>query len=156
MTTHLLTVRPDWSLDRLAEFFIEHDISGAPVISQERRLLGVVSSTDLVRYRTLPVTNPPASTSRASYFETLRQTISDEEVEAFRLGGDGETTVEDIMSRAVFDIDEQTSLPEIAHTMVQADVHRVFVTRDDVLVGVVSSMDILRFVALPFDSDAHS
>ena len=50
MNTEILLAQADWSLDRLAEFFTDNYISGAPVISQDEELVGVVSLTDIVRY----------------------------------------------------------------------------------------------------------
>ncbi|HYQ91778.1 MAG TPA: CBS domain-containing protein, partial [Candidatus Competibacteraceae bacterium] len=50
MNTEILVAQVDWSLDQLAEFFIDNYISGAPVLSQDNELIGVVSLTDIVRY----------------------------------------------------------------------------------------------------------
>ena len=47
MTRDVLTARADWSIDRLADFFIDKSISGAPVLEPDGSLVGVVSSTDL-------------------------------------------------------------------------------------------------------------
>jgi predicted transcriptional regulator len=54
MTTEVLAVEADWSIERLSEFLIENSISGAPVQSKEGNLIGVVSLTDIVQYDTLP------------------------------------------------------------------------------------------------------
>ncbi len=48
MTTNVVCVRDDLSLDALARLFIERNISGAPVVSADGAALGMVSKTDLV------------------------------------------------------------------------------------------------------------
>jgi CBS domain-containing protein len=40
---------PDMTLEQLAVEMLEHDVSGAPVIDESGRPIGVVSKTDLVR-----------------------------------------------------------------------------------------------------------
>ena len=49
MTPDVLLAGADWTLEELAEFLVDHSISGAPVVSTEGDLLGVVSMTDIVR-----------------------------------------------------------------------------------------------------------
>ena len=48
MTTAVKTVKPQAGLHDLAVFFIENDISGAPVIDDSGRVLGAVLEDDLI------------------------------------------------------------------------------------------------------------
>lgn len=63
MSADVISVLPDMPLTRLARLFDENGISGAPVIDAESRVLGVVSSTDLVREARFG-TSPAARTAR--------------------------------------------------------------------------------------------
>ncbi len=145
MTREVLTARCDWNLDRLAEFFVEYAISGAPVTSEDGRLMGVVSATDLVRYRALPLKNPIAIGPHHFYLEPLSRDYADEEVENFRIdGNDDQATVKDIMTFAIFNVDEEAPLSEAAETMVRGGIHRVFVTRGERLVGIITALGILK------------
>ena len=47
MNTQVLAVRADMTVNELASFLIEHQITGAPVLDRCGRLVGVVSETDL-------------------------------------------------------------------------------------------------------------
>lgn len=148
MTREVLTARFDWSLDRLAEFFVEYAISGAPVINDEGKLLGVVSSTDLVRYRALPLKNPINVGPHRFYLEPLARDYAEEEVASFRIDGDDEAaSVKDIMTSGIFNVDEEADLHEVAESMVRGGIHRVFVTRGERLVGIITSLGILKYVA---------
>lgn len=145
MTREVLTARAEWNLDRLAEFFVEYAISGAPVTSEDGRLMGVVSATDLVRYRALPIKNPIPVGPHHFFLEPLTRDYADEEVDTFRVdGSDDLATVKDIMTFAIFDVDEEASLLEAAETMVRGGIHRVFVTRGERLVGIITALGILK------------
>jgi CBS domain-containing protein len=48
MTTGVVTVRPDTSCRELAVLFREHQVSGFPVIADDRTVIGVVSESDLL------------------------------------------------------------------------------------------------------------
>ena len=49
MTHDVLRVNAAWPITRLVAFLGEHGISGAPVVSEDGRLVGVVSLTDVAR-----------------------------------------------------------------------------------------------------------
>ena len=49
MQTHLVTVEPELPLVDVHRLFVEEEITGAPVVDETGRLLGVISSTDLLR-----------------------------------------------------------------------------------------------------------
>ena len=42
MTSPVLTVEEDWSLERVASFFLENNVSGAPVTSPAGEVVGVL------------------------------------------------------------------------------------------------------------------
>src|SRR5512135_809805 len=49
MSRDVACVTADVSLDTLEEFLLDHDLSGVPVIDADRRLIGYVAMTDIVR-----------------------------------------------------------------------------------------------------------
>lgn len=49
MRSDVLTLRPETTLREAAVFLVRHRISGAPVVGPGRRLIGLISSTDLMR-----------------------------------------------------------------------------------------------------------
>jgi len=49
MRSEVLAARANWSLETLADFLVDNNISGAPVTTQDDELVGVVSLTDIVR-----------------------------------------------------------------------------------------------------------
>jgi len=54
--------------------------------------------------------------------------------------------VRDIMTRAAYTIPEALAVSEIAKTMVAGRLHRLLVTRDHHLVGIVTPFDLLNLL----------
>jgi CBS domain-containing protein len=147
MTSNVLTVGEEWLLDRLAEFFIEHSISGAPVASEEGKLIGVVSLTDLARFQSLPV-GMVREESPHQYFqpaEDLR--LAREELSGFRVDTESLVTVGDIMTPVIFNVDEDAGVQQVADIMIKGRIHRLVVTRDGQVVGIVAAFDLLRAIS---------
>jgi predicted transcriptional regulator len=49
MNSDIMTVADEMTIDELARYLIEREISGAPVVDSQGHLIGVVSMTDLGR-----------------------------------------------------------------------------------------------------------
>jgi CBS domain-containing protein len=129
MVRKVLTARPDTSLQTVAELMLENGISGMPVVDEDGRLVGMVSKTDLVRQQ---LGEDAGSTVRLPSGHHLV---------------DG-TTVEEVMTRQVLSVRPGSSLSEAAQIMVNEGVHRVpVVGPGDVLVGLISTSDVVRWVA---------
>ncbi len=146
MNTNVLSVGMDWSLEQLADYLVENSISGVPVTSEEGKLLGVVSMTDIVRYRSMPSIEQRPDDTHEYYIYSPERQYSPEEVEASRIEAESLVTVRDIMTFITFNVDEGTSIQEVADAMLRGGIHRVLVTRDNVLVGIITTMDILRAI----------
>ncbi len=146
MTEEVLTVQADWPVTHLAEFLIEQGISGAPVTSEEGALIGVVSLTDIVRYESLPQKEAHPHGAHDFYVLSLEGRFAEEEWSAFRVGDASEATVRDIMTPTLFRVHEHAPVQEVADTMITGRIHRVFVTRGETVVGIVTALDLLRVI----------
>jgi CBS domain-containing protein len=146
MTTEILGVKADWPLDRLAEFLVENSISGAPVLSDEGKLLGVVSLTDIVRHTTLPLKERHRNKTHEYYLPDLKHQYSEEEIPTFDIRDEFTTTVSDIMNTVIFNVEEDAIVRDIADIMIRGRIHRIFVTRKDQVVGIISALDMLKVI----------
>lgn len=144
MTRDVLAAKADWPLNRLAEFLLEHGISGAPVISEDGVLVGVVSLTDLVRFDELPERDRPHEVP--AYYRGMLDRYAPEELSGFRVGDASNTLVRDIMTPSLFRVEEDTPVQEVAEMMIRGKIHRLFVTRNHKIVGIITAMDMLRIV----------
>lgn len=144
MTRDVRTVRADWSLDELATFLADHSISGAPVVDDKERTIGIVSLTDLVQNRTRERTAMPDA---HDLLESAAESgIAPSELSGFGIDTQSEMRVRDIMTPLVYDVAEDTPVNQIADAMIRGRIHRVVVTKGARAVGIVSSLDLLQIV----------
>jgi predicted transcriptional regulator len=146
MNQDVLSVGMDWSVDQLADFLVENSISGAPVISEDGKLVGVVSLTDIVRYRRMPATDSKDDDTHEYYIHTTDLNYSNEEIESLHLDAESLISVRDIMTSRTFNVNEDTKIRDVADAMIRGNIHRVLVTRNHTLVGIITSMDMLRVI----------
>lgn len=144
MNVNVLAAKPDWSIHHLAEFFMEKCISGAPVQSDAGIPIGVVSLTDIVHHETQP--EKDRQWPHDYYLHGLERRYAREEAGAFQIEAEPDVTVRDIMTPLIFQIPEDTPLQRVADTMIKNHIHRVFVTRDDRVVGIISTADMLKVI----------
>ncbi len=170
MQTELVTVVPDMSVHDLAGLLADKEISGAPVVDVDGEVLGVVSMTDVIRLaadETLVRLAPrPAVAGEFSIeappedeYEEV-QDVVDYFLQAHALlvtpgpagggaaGSDLEQyEVREIMTPANFHIHPDSDLRELAVFLLRGRIHRALVMEDDRLVGIVTTVDLLRTMA---------
>ena len=144
MTLEVLAVEADWSIERLSEFLIVNSISGSPVQSKEGNLIGVVSLTDIVHHETQHEIDP--QWPHDYYLHALERQCAREEVTSFRIEAEPLKTVRAIMTPMIFQVTEDTSVQQVADMMIKNRIHRVFVTRDEKVVGIISTPDMLEVI----------
>lgn len=142
MTRDVHCAHAHWSVARLVEFFNEKAISGAPVVSSEGQLIGVVSRSDIARRggdAPRPRRGPPSAEAHDFYMYGPAYTY----VEPTRKL-ESELSVHDLMTPMIFDVPLLATPREIAETMLRGRIHRVFVTEEGMVIGVISALDMLR------------
>lgn len=145
MTTDVKTVEADWPIDRVAQFLIDHDISGAPVVDDDQ-LVGVISLTDLARHNS-SAGESVSERPTAYYRHELEGQYSEEDLDNLHLAEGDATTVEHVMTPQVYDVNEHTSIQQVAQVMHRGGIHRVFVTEDGEVRGIITALDMLKVVA---------
>ena len=138
MRKDVITVERWLTLHELAALFESRCISGAPVVDERGSVLGVVSQTDLVRSRR-------ESGSAVPLYH--RETDDSARSAGMHLEEVDDTRVEQIMTPGAISVDEETSVRELAARMIERHIHRVLVTREGRLTGIVTSMDMLKALA---------
>jgi CBS domain-containing protein len=146
MTTEVITVDPDTSVQALARLLSERGISGAPVVDSENRLVGIVSEGDLLhRVETGTERRPERLTGRRRswWLDTI---ASDQHLARDYVKSHGRT-VKDVMTPDVISVTDTTELAEIAMLLETKRIKRVPVMRDGKLVGIVSRANLVRALA---------
>jgi CBS domain-containing protein len=146
MQREVLSVEEDWSLSRLARFLTDNNISGAPVTSKSGDLVGVVSLTDIVRYDSSPEQRASERHTHEYYLHSLEMQIAGEEISTFHIERESPARVRELMTPMVFAVPEAASIQEAADMMVKGHIHRLFVTRNNRISGIVTALDMLNLL----------
>jgi len=142
MTTNVITVSPDTSVQEVAKILSERNISGVPVVDAQNRLVGIVSEGDLL-HRVETGTDRRTGRRRSWWLDTVG---SDEELARAYVKSHGRTA-KDVMTSEVTSVSETTELADIANLLETRRIKRVPVVRDGKLVGIVSRANLVRALA---------
>ncbi len=146
MTTDVITVDPDTSVQAVAQLLSERGISGVPVVDAANRLVGIVSEGDLLhRVETGTERRPqrPAGRRGSWWLDTIR---SPQELARDYLKSHGRTAG-DVMTREVISVADTTELADVAMLLETKRIKRVPVLSDGKLVGIVSRANLVRALA---------
>jgi CBS domain-containing protein len=146
MTRRVLTVRVDLTVRELADFLVENQISGAPVVDPDGHLVGVVSLTDVAQN---DADRPDVAADRSSPSNAMRgweERMNPEDLRTLHIESD-DLLVRDIMTPTVYTVPEETPVAKIARTMVAGRIHRLLVTSGPRVVGIVTSLDLVGLLA---------
>ena len=83
---------------------------------------------------------------RLGYQVAFDLDLAGEEIGGFHLETDSLVCVRDIMTPVLFSVPEVAPVQQVADIMIRGRIHRVFVTRDDAVVGVISTLDLLKTI----------
>jgi predicted transcriptional regulator len=170
MSRDVVTVSPDLSLRDTVGLLDDRHITGAPVVSNGQ-VVGVISVSDLMSFEAatpgIPRDRPrqqewelkapseweEGSDAPGTYFSEWWQDAGADLVERFQEVSSPEWdvlvehTVSEAMNRSVCSIGPDADAAEAAAYMLRAGVHRLLVTDESELVGIITTTDIVRAVA---------
>jgi CBS domain-containing protein len=136
MTTKVVTVGANTSVQALASLLSERGISGVPVVEGDR-VIGIVSEGDLL-HRAEIGTERRVQHRRSRWFEAREEASARDYVKSHG------RTVGDLMTRRVISVVETADLAEVAAVMETSRIKRVPVMRDGKLVGIISRANLVR------------
>lgn len=143
MTTTVATVSPDLAVEEVAKLLLGWHISAVPVVDDRGALVGIVSEGDLMR-RTESETE-----RRRSWWLSLFEDSGERARDYVKSHG---RRAEDVMTREVVTVSENTAVGDIAETLEKYRIKRVPVVRDGKVVGIVSRANLLQGLAARKDS----
>lgn len=130
MSRSVVSLAPDTRVESVSKMFLERGISSAPVVDENWHPIGMISKTDLLRGIMDAggvQQEPPAGEAEH---------------------GEGHTRVRDITMPQVLSLHEEAPISVAAALMAYEGVHRLpIVASSGEVVGVISTLDIIRWVA---------
>jgi len=142
MQDSVVTVSPEDTLHNVRCLFADEQIHGAPVVDDQGRVMGVISTSDLLRASVEDAAVPRA---QVGYYEDglASYDLSDDHVFEETLSG---TRVADVMTLDKVSVPPDAPIAEVARTLSQNGVHRVLVIDDGQLLGIISSYDLIALL----------
>ncbi|MGD9948719.1 MAG: CBS domain-containing protein [Desulfobulbus sp.] len=141
MTKNVVTVNPQTSVRELATLLLERKISGAPVVDEAGKVLGVVTESDLI-FQNKKVHLPTAVAILDAF--VFLESPGKMEKELKKIAG---AKVGDICSKQLITVSPETELEELATLMAEKNIHTLPVLDQEQLVGVIGKSDIIRTIA---------
>src|ERR1700758_3000493 len=142
MTSEVITVDENASVQSVAKLLAKHGISAVPVVDKDNRVIGMVSEGDLLHRA------ETGTERRRSWWLDLMASTN-------KLAGDyiksHSVKAKDIMTRNVLSVVETTPVADIALLLETNRIKRVPVVRDGKLVGIVSRANLVRALAMTID-----
>ncbi len=126
MSDVVFTVCEDDSVEDLVKILVDEHINGAPVVSRDGDLVGIVTQQDI-------------------FFGSM--TRGPESFEATEDGVRNRLCVRDIMTAPAVTVNEQTDVDSVCRLMFKLRIHRLPVTRNGQITGIISSLDVCGAVA---------
>lgn len=142
MTQNPITFTRDLSVKKAAEILTEKEIGGAPVVDEEGKIVGIVSSSDLIM-RDVKLRYPTVIHVLDSfiYLPNAAQRYNEELKKAVG------ARVGDVMTERVIAVDPDATLEEVATLMVDHDISRIPVVVDDAPIGIITKADIVKTIS---------
>jgi CBS domain-containing protein len=135
MTRDVITVRPNASVRDIAALMVEKHISGVPVLTDNGKLIGMVSQSDLLHR---------AEVGTERKHKWWFRIFADSSALAREYAKAHGLKAHDIMSRYVVSVRDDAELRDVADILDKRRIKRVPVVQEDRLVGIITRGDLVR------------
>ncbi len=151
MTRDVVTFSPEMTLEAAAERLVQRGISGAPVVDEHGRLLGILSESDILRRlkaiaeETLGkryLANRVHSLDLLAFLGEREYGAVEQVYRQLRA-----SKVGDVMTKRAVSVKPTDSIESVAATMIEHDVNRLPVVDAGRVVGIVTRADLARVLA---------
>lgn len=125
MTTNLITVGPDRTVEAIQELFRENEFHHIPVVDRGERLTGIISKEDVFKL------------SYVLSLQTTGKKYSEKEYQSLKAA--------DIMTRYPVTLDPDDTVGLAADIFLANKFHALPIVEDDQLMGLVTTHDLLSY-----------
>lgn len=161
MQHDVVTVTADIPVQELLRVLVANQISGVPVVSEDGGILGVVSTTDVVRlgareaeigagsltWEPLALPQEEVDEENAADFFMVSADWAfptEDQTRSMAQGIFEGYTVGDIMTPAAFTVEPRQRVSEVAKFLLHGRIHRALVVEGGHLKGIVTAFDLLK------------
>ena len=124
MTTDLITIGVNESLETVEKLFKENNIRHIPVV-ENKKILGMLSYTDLLRISFADITDDEKNVDTFVY-------------DMF--------TVAQVMAKDVFVVSAYATIKDVSELLSKKEFHALPIVEDNELVGIVTTTDLINYL----------
>ena len=139
MIKPVITVNEETTLEQTARTMLDNNIGGVPVVDSEGKLKGIITESDFAAKEKYI----PFSTFSAP--KILGHWLPIDGIEGI-YEASRNITAKEIMTSNVITVDEDQTVEEAVEMMLQNDINRIVVVRDEKPIGIIARRDILRMM----------
>lgn len=125
MTKNLVKLHLDDELSHAESLFKKHKIRHLPVVEGEQ-IVGMLSYNDLMRISFVDSTDDDGETVETTVYDMF--------------------SIESVMTKKVVSVSPETSIKQVAEIFTQREFHALPVVKNDNLVGIVTTTDVVRYL----------
>ena len=146
MTSPVITVTPDTTVEELVKIFINQDISAVPVISEEKKLLGIVTEGNLLYKKVKPFMPQYVNFLGANiyyngigeYDKSYRKLLA--------------MTAKELMTKNVVIANGDVTLEQVAGAMVMQHLKVMPIVEDNHVIGIITRRDIMKVMFKEYEA----
>ncbi len=140
MTKDVITVKPETTIEEFARLLMKYQISGAPVVDENRKLKGIVTENDLISKNSR--LHIPTVLRLFDAYIPLGTSKMERDIKKMAA-----SIVDEICTKEVISVDDEASVEYIATIMTEKRIHLLPVLREGKLAGIIGKKDLIRGLA---------
>jgi CBS domain-containing protein len=126
MTTQLVVLNTTDSLEKAERLFKKHRIRHIPVIQAQKRIVGMLSLTDLLRI---------------SFADGAYEDEEDIETVVYEM-----FSLSQVMAKNIKTVAPETTIKEVAELLAKEEFHALPIVDEGNLVGIVTTTDLIKYL----------
>lgn len=143
MTEKVVAVHKEMTVKDFVCFLEKHNITGAPVMDESCKMLGIVSATDVIK-RSHYITRDVAHCDEDYDVDPSSGLV---EVHKYYTEELFETQIGELMTKEVISLSPEDDLQKAVDIFLKTPVHRIVVMDGEELVGIISTKDTIKAMA---------
>ena len=132
----VMTIKKTLTVYEAVKIFIKKNISGAPVVDDRGKMVGILSEKDIFRAMYPKYDDFYDDTNLRTNFDTIKGRFADIT----------KLKVRDVMTRDIIAVSPDTSLIKIGAIMLARKIHRVLVREKGKPLGIITRRDVYRSI----------
>ncbi len=136
MTKKVITISQDMTVRDAAKLLLKMRISGLPVVNDQEELVGMITEKDIIAMALPKYVEKLGSLAYVFEMVPFKKTLAEAD----------KVFVKDIMRKDVVFATLDTTVPEIARTMIVDRIRRIPIIDDKKVVGIIARHDIVNDV----------